>query len=188
MVSEKKNQGTETRHELCVSDFCPPTFCHVLAPVLGHLYDSKRHPTLGWKSMDRIPHCSGQSLPLVKGDGLQMCSVRLLMLEVMTKCECLFGVKARTLEKCGDWIYWKKFQVLQNSVDKALSWVSQVLLNCESRWVHFHQIPVQCRTLELMFEASVISRYASPPSRLHPASQHEIRQVDFSKLMLRIKL
>ena len=49
-----------------------------------------------------IPHCSGQSLPLVKGDGLQMCSVRLLMLEDMTKCECLFGVKARTLEQCGD--------------------------------------------------------------------------------------
>ena len=70
-----KNQGTETRHELCVSDFCPPTFCHVLAPVLGHLYDSKRHPMLRWKSMDRFPHCSGQSLPLVKGDGLQMCKM-----------------------------------------------------------------------------------------------------------------
>ena len=46
-----KNQGTETRHELCVSDFCPPSFCHVLAPVSGHLYDSKRVPTLDCKSM-----------------------------------------------------------------------------------------------------------------------------------------
>jgi hypothetical protein len=38
---QKKNkiEGTETSHRLCVSDFCPPTFCHVLALVLVHIYD-----------------------------------------------------------------------------------------------------------------------------------------------------
>ena len=49
-----------------------------------------------------LPRCSGESVPLVNGDGLQMCSVWLLMLEDMTKGQCLFGVKARTLEQCGD--------------------------------------------------------------------------------------
>ena len=94
-----KNQGTETRHELCVSDFCPPTFCHVLAPVLGHLYDSKRHPTLEWKSIAWMVHCSGQSLPLVKGDALKLCNIRLLLLEDVIKCECLFGVKPNNFGK-----------------------------------------------------------------------------------------
>jgi len=36
---KNKKQGTETRHRLCVSDFCPHTFCHVLALVLVHFYD-----------------------------------------------------------------------------------------------------------------------------------------------------
>ena len=62
-----------------------------------------------WKSMVPMPRCSGESVPLVNGDGLQMCSVRLLMLEEMTKGQCLFGVKARTLEQFGDEIYGKKF-------------------------------------------------------------------------------
>ena len=55
--TKTKNQGTETRHELCVSDFCPPIFVHVLAPVLGYFYDPNRVPAPECKPMTRLTKC-----------------------------------------------------------------------------------------------------------------------------------